>query len=416
MKPIKTVLIAPPFRGHLHPILGIAARLQQYCEVLIVSTPTGVAIARECGFVGRAVLEEREQEVWAIAEPGRSVRNNPLSLYRQLRGNIGLMAELKEELDGILDTEHPHLLIADFTIPAAGISAQRRGIVWWTTLPSPCVLETPDGPPAYFGGLLPPRSMLDRAQQHILRWLIRAFKRSMWWVFRGPLQKIGFKGVYRADGTEQVYSHHKILALGYPELEFAKSQPPHLHFIGPVLYTPPATGIAPTIPPGTTNVLVTLGTHLSHLKGPVEQFIRKLAKRHGTIHWHFTRGTSEGAEDFQYENFHLHRYLNYQAHLHKFDLVVHHGGAGILNYCIRLGLPAVVHPLDFDQFDNAARLVAAGVAVRAHELEDIERATLRGLKDEKLKARCRELASKVENYDAPATVLRYVQSRFDPIT
>jgi len=38
------------------------------------------------------------------------------------------------------------------------------------------------------------------------------------------------------------------------------------------------------------------------------------------------------------------------------DVVIHHGGAGIMWHCIQKGIPALVYPVDYDQFDHAARI------------------------------------------------------------
>ena len=57
--------------------------------------------------------------------------------------------------------------------------ATRLGIRWWTSLPSPCVLETPDGPPPYVGGLLPSTGRWDSLQHAAARRLTRLFKRGV---------------------------------------------------------------------------------------------------------------------------------------------------------------------------------------------------------------------------------------------
>lgn len=44
--------------------------------------------------------------------------------------------------------------------------------------------------------------------------------------------------------------------------------------------------------------------------------------------------------------------------------LIHHGGIGTCAQALRAGIPHLVRPLSFDQFDNAARLVRLGVGVR----------------------------------------------------
>ncbi len=143
----KILLIGPPFSGHLHPLLGIGQGISAVADVIVLSTPKGVKAAVASGLQGREIIAEHEHIVLAISEPGRAVKNNPLRLYGQLKGNVGLMAQLQAELETIFHAEKPDLVIVDFVVPVAGITAMRLGIPWWTAIHSPCVIETPDGPP-----------------------------------------------------------------------------------------------------------------------------------------------------------------------------------------------------------------------------------------------------------------------------
>ena len=47
------------------------------------------------------------------------------------------------------------------------------------------------------------------------------------------------------------------------------------------------------------------------------------------------------------------------------DYVIHHGGAGIFFQCIKNGIPALILPHDYDQYDYAIRGVEAGVVLQA---------------------------------------------------
>ncbi|NHA00680.1 hypothetical protein G5V59_13445 [Nocardioides sp. W3-2-3] len=62
---------------------------------------------------------------------------------------------------------------------------------------------------------------------------------------------------------------------------------------------------------------------------------------------------------------------SYARDLPRFDAVVHHGGAGVLGHTLAAGLPAVVWPVDYDQFDHAVRLEDAGVAIRRRRGDDV---------------------------------------------
>lgn len=400
----KVFLIAPPFSGHLHPLLGIGAHLREFADVTVLSTP---GAAKHCELPFHSILAQHEQAVWAIAEPGQDVKSNPLLLFRQLKANIALLGDLRVELDALFAKEKPDLIIADFTVPVAGISALHHHIPWWTTLPSPCVFETPDGPPAYFGGLSPAQTLLQHALHAAGRTATRVFKKAMALLFRRELRAIGFPGIYRADGSEAVYSPQRILALGLPEIEFPRTYPRHFQFVGPVLHTPPDATPGPQfITNGRPHVLITLGTHLPHAKAALANTIREIAARQPGIIFHFTHGRM-ASSSFQNEgNFHEYAQVSYARHLPRYALVIHHAGAGILNHCLRHGIPSVVIPQDYDQFDNAARLVHHGLALRAKDHASLESTLLSALSDTDLKDRCLAMSSIHARWDGAESVVR----------
>lgn len=405
----KVFLVGPPFSGHWHPLLGIGRRLKSTADVVAVSTPGGVATAATAGLQGQEILAAQEKAVWEITDPGKNVKGNPILLYRQVKAHVALLAGLKAELDAVFDREKPDLVIADFTVAVAGICARERGIPWWTTLPSPCVFETRDGPPAYFGGLGPATTRLHELMHSILRGSTRLFKRILWLLFRREFAAIGFNAIYRADGSEAVYSTEHIFALGIPEIEFARTYPPHFQLIGPVLYTPPDGGVPPpSNGKKRTKVLATIGTHLPHQKAAMVETIRQIASHNPEIDFHFSHGDAASDVSHVQGNFHEYGCVSYARHLPACDLVVHHGGSGVLNYCLRHGKPAVVYPLDFDQFDNAARLVAAGLAIRAKNLAELEAKILQGLADTAMRERCRVMSMIHGRYEAEEFIVRLV--------
>ena len=91
----------------------------------------------------------------------------------------------------------------------------------------------------------------------------------------------------------------------------------------------------------------------------------------------------------------------------------------MLAYTLAAGLPAVVYPLDFDQFDNAARLVRAEVALRARRLEHLAAAVDRGMNDQAISAACRRMQTQVTAGAAEDRIAELVTASFagrTPIT
>jgi UDP:flavonoid glycosyltransferase YjiC (YdhE family) len=288
-------------------------------------------------------------------------------------------------------------LIADFTLPAAGTVATQLGIPWWTSLPSPCVLECGESPPAYFGGLKPRDGMLATLRDRCARALTRQFKRLVFFGFRKRLEEIGIDRPYRDDGTETAYSNQRILAFGSAALEFCKKWPAHVSLMPMPLYSPPMPGLAPQYAGNRSHVLVTLGTHLRFAKDEVASAVRRLARQMPNLEFHFTDGAMRSNPTINEGNFTRFAFVNYAQHLARYALIIHHGGSGVMHHSLAAGCPAVVYPIDYDQFDNAARLEASGLALRLRKLEDLESVVRRALGDLAMRDRCRRFASHMDN-------------------
>lgn len=414
-------LAAPPFRGHLHPILGIARRLAaEGYGVRVLTTGRGRVQAAAVGLDAVAFLAGRDGEIDRVIGGSRAAGSNPLALHAQLRANLRLMRQFHAETDALYRRTPPDLLIADFTLPVAGAVAAAHGVPWWTSHPSPCVAEAVNGEgvPAYLGGWSPRDGRLGRWRDRLGHAVVHGFKHSVGVLHRRNLAALGLPRVYRADGTEAVYSPECVLALSWPGLEFPRRWPAAFRLVGPVLYTPPAAeGECPRFEPGRRHVLVTLGTHLTWLKDRAAAATARMAAALPEVIFHFSDGRpgaggGGGTADAGPANFRRFAYVPYDSCLPRYDLVVHHGGAGVMHSCLRLGRPAVVFPVDFDQFDHAARLVRAGVARRLRRLTDLTRVVTAALADGALAARGREFQAMVAA--APAaedTVAGLVRAR-----
>jgi len=158
------------------------------------------------------------------------------------------------------------------------------------------------------------------------------------------------------------------------------------------------------------HVLITIGTHLPHAKDALVETMRAIAIRHPQIVFHFSHGKVTSPRYEQSGNFHEYPFISYNDYLPSYDLVVHHGGSGILNHCLRHGKPAVVFPHDYDQFDFAARLVHSGLATRADESGELESLVLKALNDPALQERCLAISKIHRSYDAEGHMLQLVEA------
>lgn len=396
MTRLRIDLLSPPFAGHLHPILGIARILQSDYEVRVLTTANALPSVRAAGLTGVAILEGWEDRLMTLVNTPHPVRSNPVRMLKQLSQALTIQHQVRIELNALYEASRPALVIADFTLAAVGAVAEGLGISWWTVLPSPSVLEGGNAPPSYLGGLKPMSGVWGRLRNRVGWSLIRAFKRLVSALYRKRLRDIGLKSVYRPDGSEAAYSNERILLLGSQSIEFRDDWPECARLLPPILYTPPCTSENLDFIEGRQYVLVTLGTHLKFAKDDFVEVIKNLAHDMPEVSFHFTDGLTGSASATHERNFSRFPYINYSDSLKHYSLVVHHAGSGIMYHCLVAGCPSVVYPVDYDQFDNAARLEWAGAAIWLRHPEDLKAAATLVLSDHSIRSRCLELAKELD--------------------
>ncbi len=356
------------------------------------------------------LLNGVSQTVFEISDTPQRVGSNPVRLLRQLRLNLSLMHQLRSELRSLWTDSRPDLVICDLTVPVAGLLAQSMGIRWWTSTPTPCVVETGDGTPSYLGGWSPWNHPLGAVRDAAGRCLIRTFKKSLHFMFARTMRELGVNSIYREDGFETVYSPDTILALGVKEFEFPRSWPDWMIFCGPLTASPPFPHPAPEFVPGRQHVLVSLGTHLWWAKEHVRELMRKVAAQMPETVFHFTRGRTTGKDtethaDPDVPNFYTCEYIDYQQYIHRYDVVMNHGGTGVMYAALSQGVPILAWPQDYDQFDHTARLVWHGLGLKCRpNVNAIVHDLQRLLQDSKIQNCVREMQTVIGRYNAAELV------------
>jgi UDP:flavonoid glycosyltransferase YjiC (YdhE family) len=283
-------LLAPPFRGHLHPILGLGRALAEIADVRVLTGAELLPEVAASGLAGHALLRGQENAIASIANPPHSVGSHPLLLARQFRGALAMLARLREELLSLYTHEPPALVIADSVLPVAGFVATELGLPWWTVAASPCALESRSGAPGYLGGWSHRDDAWGRVRDGAGRTIVRLFKRMVFLSHRSQLRALGLTRLYRTNGDEAIYSPELILGLGMTELEFSRRWPAAFHFIGPILYTPPDAAPPLILEPDARHVLVTFGTQLPWIKDAMATASATLARDLPGVVVHFSEG------------------------------------------------------------------------------------------------------------------------------
>lgn len=360
---LKIDFVSPPYAGHLFPLLDLASNLagRGFTDLRILSTAQATRAIQLCGLTGRTLLAEHDHIIHAISDTSAPVGFNPFRLYRQFQMTMSMMDELHSQLLREWTVRRPDLVIADFTVPIAGLVAEQLGIRWWTTTPSPCAMESLSGTPSYLGGWTPAKGKLGGLRDAVGRRAIRLFKRTVAMLFTRQLRRFGFKRVYRADGYESIYSPERILGLGMREFEFERDWPAGFEFIGPLTGCPTYPHVSPDFSAGKPTILITLGTHLPWARQPAEKLIAHVAQAMPEFNFHFASGKPDVTVATQHANLHHFSFIPYHKYLPHYVAAIIHGGTGIIYECIRAGVPMLVWPLDFDHHDHAARIVNRGI-------------------------------------------------------
>lgn len=377
-KVIKIDVISVPFSGHLFPTLTLVKPLLEdpRFQIRVITGFQKKALVEQIGFDCLALFPDRPTVMEDIANTSEQAK--PHIMYQQLIAYSKLIPEVIDEINRIWDSEgRPDLVIADFVAAPAGMLADRLGIPWITTIPSPVAIESRTTTPAYLGGWKPHQGILYKCRDALGRQIIRMAKRIGFALVKRNLKNLQDFKLYREDGTETIYSPYSILALGIKELEFRDDFPPHLKWVG---YRCLSFDKLPKeqeqyFTTSQKRVLVTCGTHLKWEKERMVKLAQILSQEYPDYHFYVTLGNPSGLQNPPHHlnnNLLLFDYLPYTDILDKMDFVIHHAGSGILMGCIEQGIPSLIIPQDFDQFDNALRAELAQVGLVSRKKTDSE--------------------------------------------
>lgn len=376
---MKIDCVAPPFSGHLYPLIELMTPLKDHpdYQIRFITGPQKIPLLESLGFEALPILADHPDALEQIANPDQVIGHSPRALWAQFQQTLKVFPIVMGELRAYFTERQTDLVISDFVAAPAGVVCQALEIPWITTIPTPFAIETRAGTPSYMGGLMHADSRLTRLRDVYARFAVRCFKRMIGWLCRREFAKWGVQ-IYRPDGTESVYSPHSILGLGMAEFEFPRDWPVAFRFIGPCCASPEVI-TSLDIPFGDyqRSVLVSLGTHILWAKQDLIQRVSWLARRRPDVLFVISLNQPVERVPEQAANVIALEYIPYTQYLERFDAVIHHGGAGITYNCIKYQKPALVIPHDYDQFDFAARIIYNQIGVKAQRIDSPD--ALRGL-------------------------------------
>ncbi|MDE2592904.1 MAG: glycosyltransferase family 1 protein [Burkholderiales bacterium] len=413
------VIVTGGSMGDIHPFLKVAQTLQQ-CgrKVTFVGTAVHADLVHQAGFsfVGVGTVDEyhelvRNPDLW---HPQKSFA----ALFQNYRTNLDRAYRDIVDLVG----SGPCVVVAHpFALPLASMVRE--------TCPQVQVVGTYLAP----SNLRTCHDPLYMGPTHIPTWVPMSWRRTLWhWIDRylvDPIAVSEVNAVRTAHGLSPIQSflpHMQAVPDVSVTLFPAWFAVPYADWPQPLcvgdfpLFDPASSKPLPDdaarfLDQGSRPVVVTPGTANAHAKDLFASAVRA-AKRLG-LRMLFLTPHREQLPASLPDTIHWQPYVSLQTLLPLAQGLIYHGGIGTLAEAMRAGVPQVVVPFAWDQFDNAARVKALGVGEvipgRGVSARKLIRALRSTVMSESVQAHCQQVAHRAQQVHSPAEVFRAVEQLLD---
>jgi MGT family glycosyltransferase len=314
----------------------------------------------------------------------------PLDFYEAViyatRDTLPLVRELE-----------PHVVVADILTLAPALAAELAGVPLATLIPH-VFPESAPGFPIYSLGARVPRTGLGRAfwrraQKPVNNGLVLGRTQ-----LNHTREQVGLPPTPHLHGGN---SRRLVLVGSFPQLEYPRAWPAHVHVVGPLMWEPAAADVE--LPPGREPlVLVAPSTSQDPEHDMLRAALRGLADAPVRVLATWNRRLPSRPLPVP-ANTRLVDWVSYSRVMPHCDAVVCHAGHGTLARALSSGAAVVACPAVGDMNENAARLDWAGAGVRVPRSliapRPLRLAVQRALSDPAIRGRARELASWVQAND-----------------
>ena len=428
-----------PFSGHVNPMLAVAGALRVrghevafYTGEAARATVEGeghsffpfdrvAARLREIvdGVPGGRAGDDDEEFYWRlVARYAPAYEHRGLARSRLLRAMsrewiLGTVPAQVADLDAILDQWRPDAIICDPTLwaPYLVLHEARKVPVAVFAFFAGCMIPGPDAPPPGLG--------LPRPRNWTSRLISRAATLTMD-VGAADLRRVASK-LRQQYGlpplADSVAAHSGRMPLHLvatsPAYDYDRRDlPPSVQYVGACLWDKPSRHDPPawlsdlpddqpvvyvtdgTLPMRTSSLLPAAAAGLADL--PLRAVLTTSRQRDPAA-----LGLSDVAPNIRVERFVPHSDL-----FPRLSAVVTTGGSGTVRAALAAGLPLVIAPMGWDQFDNARRVAEAGAGLRlpAHRLtpERLRSAVRQVLVEPSFAANARRLGAASARLGGPA--------------
>ena len=338
---LRVMVAAVGWAGHAYPALALARELRARDHEVLVESAERWRDAAEGLGAGFAVAEERV-EFPGLPHQGPS---GP-TLAEAARSLLSTMREFR-----------PDVVVSDLFTVAPALAAELHGVPRATLIPHPYPVQEP-GLPFFFLGLLPPRTPIGaggwraiRPMQGVLQPRLRRVRAAL----NATRAELGLPAIAGFHGP---ISDQLTMVATFPQLEYPRRWPAHVHVTGPMLFELPHPEVE--LPGGQDPlVLVAASTERDQgltlirvaLEGLQGEPVRVVAtmNRKGQS-W---AGPLPG-------NAVVVDWISYQQVMPHASLVICRGGHGTVARALADAAPVLVCPDLGDMAENGARVAWSG--------------------------------------------------------
>jgi UDP:flavonoid glycosyltransferase YjiC (YdhE family) len=301
----------------------------------------------------------------------------------------------------------PDVVVHDILTLAPALAAELEGVPTATVVPHPYP-ELPPGLPPYAIGARPPRSAAGRVLWRALERPVELGVRRGQTELNQTRSQLGLPPLSRFHGG---ISERLCIVGTFPQLEYPRRWPAHVHVVGPLLWEPPYREVEP--PPGAEPlVLVAPSTAQDPGHRLLAAAVRGLGREPVRVLATWNRRPLGGPLAVP-ANTRLVEWVSYSRTMPRSAVVICHAGHGTLARALACGAPVVAVPHSGDMAENAARADWAGVGVRLPwrllSPATLRLAVRRALDDPRRRATARELSVWAATHDGARTAARLVE-------
>ena len=396
--PLRVLLGAFGDPGHAFPMIALGRALRARGHD--VTLQTWRRWREHVEAEGLTFTPAPEYSAFPIPSPDANGRPRPLDFYEAVvyatRDTLPLVEEMR-----------PDVVVHDILTLGPSLAAELCSIPRATLIPhvNP---EAGPGFPIYSFGARLPRSGVGRAVWERAHLPVRRGLESGRVALNRTREQVGLPPLDHVHGGT---SRELALVATFPQLEYPRAWPSHVHVIGPLLWEPPAEEVE--LPEGDDPlVLIAPSTSQDPDHRLLHAALHGLADAPVRVVATYNRRLPSRPLPVP-DNAHVVDWLSYARTMPHCDVVVCHSGHGTLVRALACGCPVVACPVAGDMNENAARLDWAGAGVRLPSRfispRPLRLAVERVLSDPSIGARARELSAWVSTHDAGARASELIE-------